>query len=403
MGSMRNLDAGGLRRRALLQGAAALAGPFAGRGPAGQAQAAAPQAAGPRAVFAYVGCYTTAQRQARGDGIHAYRIEPQTGAWSHLQRLGELVNPSLLITSRDERFLYSVHGDEPYASSFTIDRKTGHLSLLNQAPTGGRNGVHQAIDSSGRFLVVANYGTGTVAVMPIAPDGKLEAFVDLAELHGAPGPNRTEQASSHPHQVVFDPSGRFVLVPDKGLDRVFVFQFDAASGKLRPTGQGSVHTRSGSGPRHLAFHPSLPVVWVLNEINSTVTTYSWDAEHGALRPLQVLPTLAPDYTGDSTAAEIVVSPGGRFVYCSNRGHDSVALYAADPKTGLLASNGWVSTQGHSPRFICFDPSHRFLYAANEQSDTIVCYRTDAASGRLTPTGQVISNASPVTVAFAGGA
>jgi 6-phosphogluconolactonase len=406
MDSKRENGHAGKSRRTLLRGAAALAASSTGRAASRKAREGALQIAGSsrgqRAVFAYVGCYTTAERRARGDGIHVYRMDPQTGTWSHIQRLGNLVNPSLLIPSRDGRFLYSVHGDETYASSFAIDRNTGNLAPLNQAPTGGRNGVYQAIDSSGRFMVVANYASGTVAVLPIAPDGRLQPFVELEELHGAPGPNRAEQAGSHPHQVVFDPSGRFVLVPDKGLDRVFVFHFDPATGKLRPTDQGSVHTRSGSGPRHLAFHPSLAVVWVLNEINSTVTTYNWDAERGALRALQVMPTLAPDFTGDSTAAEIAVSAGGRFVYCSNRGHDSVAIYAADPKTGLLTSNGWVPTQGHSPRFICFDPSGRFLHVANEQSDTIVCFRADAQSGHLAATGNPVSNASPVTIAFAPG-
>ena len=250
-------------------------------------------------------------------------------------------------------------------------------------------------------MVVANYASGTVAVMAIAADGSLRDQHQLATLEGERGPHRTQQTGALPHDVVFDPTGRFVLVPDKGLDRVFSFRFDAASGRILPTEQGSVQTRPGAGPRHLAFHPRLPVVWVLNELDSTVTTYRWDGGHGALAPLQVITTLPTDFTGYSTTAEIAVTPDGRFVYCSNRGHDSVTIFAADAGSGVLSHAGWEPTQGAHPRFICLDPAGRFLHAANEQGDTIVTFRVDPASGRLTPTGQVIENASPATIVFAG--
>jgi len=368
--------------------------------------AAAPAARPARAattIYAYVGCYTTAARQARGDGIHVYRMDAETGAWNHVQHLGDLVNPSFLILGRGQRFLYSVHGDETYASSFTVDKNTGFLTPLNRAGTGGRNGVHQAIDPSGRYMLVANYASGTVSVLPVKPDGALGDHIQLVELRGPTGPHCVQQASSHPHHVVFDPSGRFVFVPDKGLDRVFAFRFDPASGRLSPTQHGPGIARAGSGPRHVACHPTLPIVWALNEIGSSTTTYHWNAEQGVLRPLQILPSLPPDFTGESTAAEIAVSSGGRFVYCSNRGHDSVAMYAADPRTGLLTSIGWVATQGKVPRFIALDPTQRFLYAANEHEDTIVTFRMDQATGRLTKTGPAIHNASPVTIAFGGGA
>jgi 6-phosphogluconolactonase (cycloisomerase 2 family) len=349
--------------------------------------------------YAYVGCYTTAQRYARGDGIHVYRVDPQTGAWAHLQRMGDLVNPSFLVLGREQKCLYSVHGDEAYATSFSVNGETGQIALLNRVATGGRNGVHLAVDPRGRFLVVANYSSGDVAVMPIRADGSLTDATDNVKLPGQPGPHRVEQPSSRPHQIVFDPSGRFVAVPDKGLDRIFVFAFNPETGKLTPTAQGSAVARAGSGPRHVAFHPTLPVMWALNEIASTVATYYWDAERGHLRAAQILPTLPSDFTGESTGAEIAVSSGGRFIYCSNRGHDSVAIFAADPKTGLLTSAGWEPTAGRTPRFIGFDPSRRFLYATNEQSDTIVCWRADATSGRLTRAGEPVRNASPVSIVF----
>jgi 6-phosphogluconolactonase (cycloisomerase 2 family) len=378
-----------LTRRALLSGcAAALASRCAG------AQIRT------TSLFAYVGCFTSAQRYARGDGIHVYSVDPETAAWGHIQQVGNLVNPSFLALGRGQRFLYSAHGDGDHATAFSVDRESGKIALLNRAETGGRNGVHLALDPAGRFLVTANYTSGSVSVIPIREDGTLAEAAQVTPLPGQPGPNRVEQASSHPHQIVFDPSGRFVVVPDKGLDRIFVFAFDAGAGKLTPTAQGSAVSRAGSGPRHAAFHPTLPVLWVVNEISSTIATYYWDSERGHLRPVQILPALPPDYTGENTSAEIAVSSRGRFVYCSNRGHDSIGIFAADPGTGLLTSAGWVPSQGRTPRFIGFDPSRRFLFGANEQSDTVVTWRADADKGRLTPTGQPVRNASPVTIAFA---
>src|SRR5215470_7352025 len=330
------------------------------------------------AIYAYVGSFTTAQRKARGDGIHVYRVDPTTGAWTHVQHIGDLVNPSYLALSPDQRFLYSVHGDEDYATAFALDPATGQARLLNRAATGGKNGVHDAVDPSGKFLVVANYASGSVAVLPIAPDGSLKDQHQVVQLPGEPGPHKVEQVSSHPHDIVFDPSGRFVLVPDKGLDRVFVFRFDEPTGRLAPTEQGSVKTRPGAGPRHLAFHPRLPIVWVLNELDSTIATYSFDTESGALKPLQVMSTLPDDFTGYSTAAEIAVSPNGH-VYASNRGQDGIAWFNIFPQ-GTLKIFGWQSTLGKTPRFIGIDPVGHNLYAANEQSDTIVALRIDQNTG-----------------------
>lgn len=358
------------------------------------------QTAQGHAMYAYVGSFTTAQRKAHGDGIHVYRADPATGALTHVQHVGDLVNPSYLALSHDQHVLYSVHGDEDYATAFTLDPETGEAKLLNRAATGGKNGVREAVDPSGRFLVVANYGSGSVAVLPVATDGSLKDQQQVVALPGTPGPHKVEQVSSHPHDVVFDPSGRFVLVPDKGLDRVFVFEWDITAGMLTPTAQGSVQSRPGAGPRHLAFHPRLPVAWVLNELDSTVTTYRFDPKNGALTALQVNPTLPTDFTGSSTAAEIAVSPDGRFVYTSNRGHDSVTVFAAGD-SGLLTVSGWQHTDGGGPRFIGLDPAGRFLHAANEQGDNVVTFAVDAASGKLTPTGQNIGNASPVTIVFAG--
>jgi 6-phosphogluconolactonase len=362
--------------------------------------AAAQPSPGTSAMYAYVGSFTTAQRKARGDGIHVYRADPATGAWTHVQHIGDLVNPSYLALSRDQRFLYSVHGDEDYVTAFALDPATGQAKLLNRAGTGGKNGVREAVDASGKFLVMANYASGSVAVLAIAPDGSLKDQHQLVQLPGDPGPHKVEQMGSHPHDIVFDPSGHFVLVPDKGLDRIFAFRFDAATGRLTPTEQGSVKSRPGAGSRHLAFHPKLPIVWVLNELDSTIATHRFDTERGTLKALQVMSTLPTDFTGYSTTAEIAVSPDGRFVYGSNRGHDTVTIFATNPE-GLLSVVGWQPSGGGNPRFIGLDPTGHFLYAANEQGDTVVTFRVDGGSGKLTPTGQVIKNASPVTIVFSG--
>src|SRR5215813_4455256 len=235
----------------LASAAAMLAAAFLG---AQTGPAAAQTPSETSAIYAYVGSFTTAQRKAHGDGIHVYRVDPATSDWTHVQHIGDLVNPSFLALSPDQRFLYSVHGDEDYATAFALDRSTGQAKVLNRAATGGKNGVRQAVDPTSKFLIVANYSSGSVAVLPIAPDGSLKDQHQLIALPGEPGPHRVEQASSHPHDIVFDPSGRFVLVPDKGLDRVFVFRFDPANGRLSPATPGSVATRPGAGPRHLSFH-----------------------------------------------------------------------------------------------------------------------------------------------------
>ena len=383
---MRPVVTGKLTRRALLKAGGGVL--------AARAQSRA------RTLYAYVGGYTTAQRKARGDGIHVYRVDPETGAWTHVQHVGDLVNPSFLAMGPDRRCLYSVHGDETYATSFSIDHETGLLTLLNRAQTGGRNGVYQAVSPNGRFLIVANYGSGNIAVLPVRPDGSLLDAVQSVVLQGQPGPNRIEQAGSHPHQVLFDPSGKYLLSPDKGLDRIFVFAFDAATGKLTAVSpEGFVTARSGSGPRHAAFHPTLPVLWVLNEISSTVATYRWEPATGRLSPMQILPAIPSDFTGENTSSGIAVSPGGRFVYCSNRGHDSIATFGVNPANGLLTATAWTSSQGRTPRFIALDAAERLLVAANEQSDTIVTFRTDFATGKLTRLGAPVRNASPSTVAF----
>jgi 6-phosphogluconolactonase len=352
-------------------------------------------------MFAYVGCYTTRQRQARGEGINVYRVAPSAGEWTHVQLVPELVNPSFLAVDQQGRFLYSVHGDEDDVTAFAIDGESGRLSLINRQKLGGRNGVHLSVCETNRFLATANYANGTVSLVPLEADGSLGAHVATLSLPGEPGPHRVEQTGSRPHAIPFDPSGRFVLVPDKGLDRIFIFRLDEREGRLVPNDPPFVMARPGAAPRHLAFHPAAPYAFVNNELDSTVTAYRWDGERGILEPFQIVPSLPDSHTGVNTTAEIAVDPTGRFLYVSNRGHDSIGAFAIDPANGRLAPVGWEPTRGRRPRFFALDPAGRFLHAANEASDTIVTFRIDPQSGTLDPTGQVIETASPACVVFAG--
>jgi 6-phosphogluconolactonase len=354
------------------------------------------------AFYAYVGCRTTRERNARGEGITVYRLDATDGGWTQVQLLGGLPNPSFLAFDRRRRFLYAVHGDGTEVSAFRIDGATGRLTFLNRRPTGGRNPVHLAVDPTDRFLVVANHTTSSVAVLSVDPEGgRIGEITDLVQLTGEIGPHRVEQPFAKPHQVEFDPAGRFILVPDKGLDRVFAFRLDPATGRLAPTGQGSVAAREASGPRHIALHPSAPYAYVVNELDSTVAAYRYDRERGALEPFQVLSALPGSFVGNSRAAEIAVSADGRFVYASNRGHDSIVAFAVDLGTGRLAPRQWVPCGGRTPRFFAPDPTGRFLYVANEDSDSIIRLHVSVSdgSGELTPAGEVARTGSPVCIVF----
>lgn len=350
-------------------------------------------------MFAYVGSYTSTQRSGRGAGITVHEMDPASGAWMPVQTVSDLINPSFLALDGRRRVLYAAHGDEDYASAFAIDTITGRLTPLNRQATGGKNGVHLAVDATNRFLVVGNYASGTVAVLPIARDGSLEPLSDLVTLTGTPGPDPIQQQSSHPHAVPFDRSGRYVVVPDKGFDKVFVFLLDTTRGKLMAGYPSSVTARPGAAPRHADFHPTRPYAYVNNELDSTITTYRFEPETSVIEPLQVVSTLPAGFAGKSTTAEIAVAPSGRFLYVSNRGHNTIAIFAVDPSSGQLSPLGWEPAQGTTPRFFALDPSGTFLYVANQNSDTIIAFRVDPATGTLKPTGHVVQTGSPSSIVF----
>lgn len=389
-------------RRTVLTGAVAFAAAQAIPAIGARAQPRTAPALPEAAMFAYVGAFTTPQRKARGNGINVYRMDPASGSWTHIQLLPNIENPSFFALDHKGRFLYSAHADLDQVSAYAIDKANGHLTPLNKQPCGGKNPVYVTVDPSGRFLIAANYTGGSVGVVAIKNDGSLGALSDVVALKGEPGPNRKEQASSHPHDAPFDPAGRFIAVPDKGFDRIFVFRLDTGTGKLVPNNPPFVPTRAGAGPRHIAFHPNLPFAYVINELGATVVTYRYDPESAVLLPVQVIPSTPADFTGNDTGAEIAVDASGNFVYVSNRGHNSIGIFAVDPDSGTLVPVGWEPTQGKTPRFFTFDPSGNLLYVGNLGSDTVVTFRVDRTHGTLTPTGQVVAVASPSTIVFVRG-
>ena len=394
-----------IRRRKLLGGSVALAAATSVTR-ASAASGSDPAQAGSSSsasYFAYTGCRTSRDRNARGEGINVYRVGTASGRWEHVQLLADLVNPSFLTLDAARRTLYTVHGDSSEVSCFRIAPETGRIAPLNQQGTRGKNPVHLAIDPTGRFMVIANHVTlgdmkSSLVVLPIREDGSLGEVVDHHELHGKIGPHRVEQPFAKPHQTAFDPAGRFIIVPDKGLDLVWTFRLDAA-GKLHPAEPPFVPARETSGPRHVAFHKQQKLAYVINELDSTVTSYRYDPATGKLDPFQIIPSLPESFTGNSRASEIAVSPDGRFVYASNRGFDSVAIFAVDPANGWLRPVDYQQSRGKTPRFFAADPTGRFMFVANEESDTIVTYAIDQATGRLTATGDVVQTGSPVCIVF----
>jgi 6-phosphogluconolactonase len=352
-------------------------------------------------MFAYVGSFATAATPGtERKGINVFRVDPVSNRWTFVQQLADFSMPNFLAFDRRQRYLYVAEGaNREYATALSIDPRTGELTVLNRQPTGGTSGMYAIVDPSNRYLIVPHV-SGEISVLPIRPDGSLAPMSDSATGTGKLGPHKPEQDTPTPHHVQFDRRGRFLLVPSRGYDAVHVFTLDTATGKLVANNPSSAAARSGAGPRHIGVHPTGPYAYVVNELDSTVTTYRFDDQRGTLEPLQVIPTTPTSFTGNNTGAGIVVAGSGRFVYASNRGHDSVAIFAVET-SGVLAHVGWESTRGRTPRFIGFDPSERFLYALNQGSNNIVAFRVNQSTGALAPPdGFVAEVAAPTCVVFA---
>lgn len=355
-------------------------------------------------TFAYVGCRTTRERNARGKGINVFCVDNESGNWEHIQLLENIINPSFLTFNHTRTFMYCVHGDSSEVSAFRVNKDTGRLEFINQQSTGGKNPVHLVVDPTDQFLIVANYISGTLSVLPINSDGSLEPFSDLIRSSGTLDFKVNEvdlyakQGISHPHHIPFNKNGRFLVVPDLGLNKIYTFTLDTTKGRLIANQQPFGIAPKGSGPRHIDFHPTLPYAYAINELDSTIVTYHFDDQEGKLELLHIQSTLPHSIDGN-TGAGIAVAPSGRFVYASNRGHDSIVTFRIDESTGKLTSVDWVSTQGKTPRFFTLDPTGEFLYVANEDSDTIITFKVNKETGKLIPTGQVINTESPVCIVF----
>lgn len=358
----------------------------------------------PAAQLVYFGTYT---RGTTSKGIYVANLDMATGKLSDVRVAAEVDNPSFVAIHPSGKYLYSVNeltdfGGEKSAaggvSAFAIDAKTGKLTLLNQQSTRGGAPCHAVVDATGKFVLSANYGGGSVTVHPIGDDGKLGAATSFVQ-HQGKSVNPGRQEAPHAHSINLDAANQFAFVADLGLDKVKSYQFDAKRGTLAANPSGDATMKPGAGPRHFAFRPDGKFAFVNNEIDSTVTALSYDAQRGALTPVNTVSTL-PDggHPGNSTA-ECRVHPSGRFVYVSNRGHDSIAIFATDPESGRVTRIGNESTQGKTPRNFAIDPTGTYLLAENQGSDSVVVFRIDAETGKLQATGDKAEVPKPVCARF----
>lgn len=370
--------------------AGAVAGILAGRASGRGADAA-------RELLVYVGTYTS----GKSVGIYLYRLDLGDGSLKQAGTTEGVVNPSYLTIDRVRRRLYAVNEVDEYegvkggaVSAFEIEPKSGALRLINRRSSKGGSPCYVTAADSGRFVLVANYMGGNVAVLPVSGDGSLGEATQVVQFKGS-GPNRERQEAPHAHSVLLDPANEFAYACDLGTDRVMAYRFVRGSGRLTPAEQASVSLKPGAGPRHMDFTPNGRFAYVLNELDATITVFERFRATGALKVLETIPTLPADFKGQNTSADIHVAPGGNFLYCSNRGHDSVAAFRIDPATGRLTLIGHTPTGGKTPRNFVIDPTGAFLLAANQNSDSVVTFHIDPRTGALRPTGHGAEVPAPV--------
>ncbi len=361
----------------------------------------------------YIGTYTepilfgTGQiLQGKGKGIYAYSFDERTGGMKYLGMSEGIINPSYITFGKDGATLYAVNElktweGEPTGtvSAYGIGSTPSELHFFNLRATLGTDPCHLAIDHSGRHLAVANFRTGSIALYPIADDGSIGACSFFSQHLGSSlDPKR--QAGPHAHAVIFDPSNKHILVPDLGLDRIVVYDFDASTGKTILNEHASISVAAGQGPRSLEYHPSGKFAYLINELGSTVTALRVAGGNPLMEVIQTVSTLPQGYDGSSTCADIHITPAGDYLYASNRGHDSLAAFTVDTQTGRLTLRGHISTRGKIPRNFAIDPMGRFILVANQDSDNIVVFEIDPQDGSLKFTGMEVTVPTPVCVQFA---
>ena len=350
-------------------------------------------------LLVYIGTYTRGESR----GIYSYRMDVESGNLTRLGVTDAGPNPSFLAIHPNHRFLYAVNeimefeGEETGAvTAFALDPTSGKLDYLGRQASAGALPCHLVVDTTGKNLLLANYIGGSVAVLPILDGGGLGKATSVMQHEGS-SIHQKRQTQPHAHSINLDSGNRFAVAADLGIDKVLVYRFDARTGKLSRNEPASARVQPGAGPRHVAFHPDRPYAYVINEIDSTITGFSYDAGRGVLETIQTLPTLPEGFDGESTTAEVQVHPSGRFLYGSNRGHDSIAIFEIDRSTGKLRSVGHEPTGGKTPRNFGIDPSGRYLIAANQNSDNLVVFRVDVSSGLLRAIGTVVDVPTPVCV------
>jgi 6-phosphogluconolactonase len=346
----------------------------------------------------YVGNY----KGKNGAGIYACRLDAASGRLAAIGLVAETVNPSYLAIHPNHQFLYAANNYQGQGggtvSAFAIDRKTAKLAFLNSVSTRGADPYFLTVDKTGRAVVAVNYASGSVVLLPIKEDGRLAEVSAFVERQGS-SVNPTLQSGPHPHSVKVSADNRFAIVADRGTDQVAVYRLDALKGALTPNEPPYATVKPGSGPRHLDIHPNGKFVYVINELQNSVTAFDYDAAKGVLKEVQTVPTLPKDFAGNNLPADIHVHPSGKFLYGSNRGHDSIAVFQIDRKTGALKPLEHIPTQGRSPRGFGIDPTGSYLIAANQTTGNLVVFRIDRKTGRLTPTGQTVELGTPVCLQF----
>ncbi len=347
--------------------------------------------------------YTGSYSDAKAEGIQVFRLDLKTGALTKVGGVSGVKNPSFVALHPGGKFLYAVGETDEFAgkkvgavAAFALDDK-GIPTLLNAQSSEGQGPCHITVDRLGKHALVANYGSGSVACLPIEEDGKLAASSSAVQ-HKGSGANKSRQAGPHAHSINPDPMGRYVVAADLGLDKILVYRFDSIKGTLVANEPPAAEVPAGSGPRHFAFHPSSRWAYACGEMTSTVIAFTYNPERGVLEQMQVLSTLPGEVKGNSTA-ETQVSPDGKFVYVSNRGHDSVAVFAVDEATGKLKAVGHCPTGGKTPRNFGIDPSGAFLIAANQGTNNVVVFKIDPKTGMPSPAGHQVEVRQPVCVKF----
>ncbi len=349
----------------------------------------------------FVGTYT----EKGSKGIYSFRFDPESAEITSPMLAASTDNPSFIVTDNTGNFLYAVNEINSFnneetgsVSSYSINRETGNLTFLNAVSSLGTGPAHLSLDKTGKFILVANYGGGNVAVFRIEDDGsigKLSAF----RQHSGTGADTVRQRSPHAHFIQTTNDNRFVLVSDLGTDQIVVYRFDDTTGSLEPSASGSLLLEPGAGPRRFAFNPSGNIIYVLNELTSTVAVFDFDQRTAEFKPKQIITTLPENFTGKNTAAEIRIDDKGNFLYVSNRGDNSIVQFSIDNVSGNLRQVSRTSTKGNAPRHFEIDPSGRWLFVENQNTDNIVLFEIDQTSGNLTETGRTIVLSTPVCLRF----